>query len=139
MIGWGVVLGFFALVTVLVGSGSSRASEAAAEADGEHRTGRWTSWWLLLTIPVALVLSLGYAFIAGLLWCGISGCGGGGFGRISDPNPAEIILPSVLLALTWFCALGIVPWSRSPRVRLLTSAAVGSALGLLLYLSIVTS
>ncbi|MFT4051301.1 MAG: hypothetical protein QM677_03520 [Microbacterium sp.] len=140
LIGGGLVLGVLAIVTCFVGRGGSRAADGAAgdAADGARVTRRASPLWLLLTIPAALVLSLGLAFIAGLMWCGVSGCSGGGYGRISDPDPAEIIMPSVLVGLIWFCALGIVPWSLSPRVRLSTSAAVGLALGLLLFFSIVS-
>jgi hypothetical protein len=42
-------------------------------------------WW---TVPVAIVLGLPLWVLAGLSWCGISGCSGGGFGV--DSRHADI-------------------------------------------------
>ena len=58
----------------------------------------------------------------------VSGCSGGGFGRISDPSLGGVLLGSFLMAAAWFAALGAVPWHPSRAVRFGVAAAVAIVL-----------
>jgi hypothetical protein len=89
------------------------------------------TWLLLLTVPVALLGSAFLLFVTTLPWCGVSGCSGGGFGRVSEPDAVLAVASGVAAALLWFCAIGLVPWLAPQRMRLVLAAVLGSAAGLL--------
>lgn len=65
-------------------------------------------------------------FMATLSWCGISGCSGGGFGRISDPDITAAVLYLVLAGVVVGLPVGIVPWSRSRWTRWLAASATAA-------------
>lgn len=93
--------------------------------DRVRLTRRRANLWLLLTIPLALVISWFMLVITTLSWCGVSGCSGGGFGRVSDPSAGFAITASLLAGVMWFGALGTVPWLEPRRARLIIAVLVG--------------
>ena len=60
-----------------------------------RRTG-WTGWtgWIILApvIATSLMVAFGGMIAAALAMCGVSGCGGGGFGRSTLPGVTLVIL-----------------------------------------------
>ncbi|MFC7406942.1 hypothetical protein [Georgenia alba] len=105
-------------------------------AQGERLalTRRRASWFLLLTVPLAGVASFYLLVVTTIAWCGISGCSGGGYGLVSDPDEVLATLASVFAGLLWFAALAIPPWLRPARSRLLLAALVGVALAVVVLL-----
>ncbi|HWH25673.1 MAG TPA: hypothetical protein VNT53_03405 [Pseudolysinimonas sp.] len=79
---------------------------------------------LLWTIPLALVVGAPFLIWAGLSWCGISGCSGGGFG-VDDRYAWQSVVCCLIAGILVFAALAPVPWLRKVRARLVTSAAIG--------------
>lgn len=75
-------------------------------------------------MPVALVASFFPLFMASLTWCGVSGCSGGGFGRISDPDVPVAVAFLVVAGAIVGLPVGLVPWSRRPWTRWLVAAAI---------------
>lgn len=71
-------------------------------------------WWLLLTIPLALVVTAAGALFMTLSWCGVSGCSGGGFGRISDPSLGGVLAIAATLFAIWIVALLPLSWPNRP-------------------------
>lgn len=103
------------------------------EAPGIFR--RKASWFLALTIPVAILgtgILLAFTIFS---WCGISGCSGGGFGRIPDPSLAGAVLFSGIAGLLWFSALAAVPWLTPRWLRFTISAVVGIVAAVLVLLT----
>lgn len=143
MIALFLILPFMLLTAGLVIVGHQGVRSAAARRarlEGAARLARRrVSWWLLLTVPLAVLVTLGCLMLGSLLWCGISGCGGGGLGRISDPDPLPVLLPSALAALAWFEAVAVVPWLEPFRLRAGVAAATGAAAALLVFIATVTS
>lgn len=82
-------------------------------------------WFLLLTIPLAFIGTYIMLVVTEIAWCGVSGCSGGGFGRISDPSVGIAVGASVIAGVFWFVALAVPPWQRSTRVRLVVAISVG--------------
>lgn len=85
---------------------------------------------LLWTIPLALVVTAVAAFWMTLTWCGVSGCSGGGFGRISDPSLPSVLGAAVVVVLVWWAAVAVPRWHRVRLLRI----AVGLGVGLLIAL-----
>jgi len=83
---------------------------------------------LFWAVPLAAVLSLGLLFIAGIEECGISGCGGGGFG-VAIGGRASFPLFTWAIGVVWFLFLAFAPWLRSWWLRCGIALAVGLALG----------
>jgi hypothetical protein len=92
---------------------------------------------LLWTIPVAVLASLPLLFFSMIALCGVSGCGGGGFGPAYGPD-AEWIVPLVVVGVLLTGAIGLVPWA-SPKVRWITGALVGLAVAAALIVAMYTS
>lgn len=99
---------------------------------GVHLTRRRASWWLALTVPMAMVVSYVLLIVITLAWCGVSGCSGGGFGRVSDPEEWLAIGSALAAAVLWFGAIGAVPWLAPRRARLLIAAVAGITVGVLM-------
>lgn len=99
-----------------------------------HLTRVGASWWLLLTVPLALMLSYFLLIIITLAWCGVSGCSGGGFGRVSDPDEVLAIGASLVSGVIWFGAIGAVPWLGPRRARLVVAAIIALVIALLMLL-----
>ena len=96
---------------------------------------RRASWFLLLTIPIAIVGSGILILFTVFSWCGISGCSGGGFGRIPEPSLSGALVFSALAGLLWFSALAAVPWLTPRWLRFTISAVVGVVATLLVLLT----
>lgn len=77
---------------------------------------------LLWTVPLAIVLSVPLLLLGGLQLCGVSGCGGGGFGPAYGAD-WEWIAPYALIGLLLFLAVALVPWSR-PVVRVVVAVVL---------------
>lgn len=86
---------------------------------------------LLWTVPLAIGMSFIALFWMVLNWCGVSGCSGGGFGRISNPSLPAVLFGGVLMGMSWFVALAVVPWHRRRGLRMALSAAVAVVLAVL--------
>ncbi|MET3141774.1 UNVERIFIED_ORG: hypothetical protein ABIB13_001476 [Arthrobacter sp. UYEF2] len=84
-------------------------------------------WW---TVPLAVLLSLPQWLVAGLAWCGISGCSGGGFG-VSAGTEWLAVTMSVVNGLILALAVFSVRWLYPTRRRALIALAAGSLFGLL--------
>lgn len=84
-------------------------------------------WW---TVPLAVLLSLPQWLVAGLAWCGISGCSGGGFGVSAGTEWLAVIM-SVVNGLILALAVFAVRWLYPTRRRALIALAAGALFGLL--------
>ena len=84
-------------------------------------------WW---TVPVAVLLSLPQWLVAGLAWCGIGGCSGGGFG-VSTGTEWLAVTMSVVNGLILAVAVFAVRWLYPTRRRALIAMAAGTLFGLL--------
>lgn len=83
-------------------------------------------WW---TVPLAVLLSLPQWLVAGLAWCGISGCSGGGFG-VSTGTEWLAVTMSVVNGLILAVAVFAVRWLYPTRRRALIALAAGTLFGL---------
>jgi hypothetical protein len=84
-------------------------------------------WW---TVPLAFVLGVPLWSVAGLTWCGISGCTGGGFGV--DSRHVNIAVGCTISAgVLMFVAIAAVPWFRSVVGRLFIALGIGAAYAIL--------
>jgi len=77
---------------------------------------------LLWALPLSLITGYFLLFMSTLTWCGISGCSGGGFGRISEPNVAAAVSLLVGAGAVAALPLAIIQWSRKKSTRWLTAA-----------------
>jgi hypothetical protein len=84
-------------------------------------------WW---TVPLAVLLSFPQWLVAGLAWCGISGCSGGGFG-VSTGTEWLAVTMSVVNGLILAVAVFAVRWLYPTRKRALIALAAGTLFGLL--------
>lgn len=84
-------------------------------------------WW---AVPLAILLSLPQWLVAGLAWCGISGCSGGGFG-VSTGTEWLAVTMSVVNGLILAVAVFAVRWLYPTRKRSLIALAAGTLFGLL--------
>jgi hypothetical protein len=101
-------------------------------SSAEEKTGKQKppALHLLWTVPLALLLGYPLWVAAEFTWCGISGCGGGGFGEYTDM--AGIAVASTVLAgLLLATAIAAVPWSQSRArflvIRLVIAFGIGTA------------
>ena len=86
-----------------------------------------TLWW---AVPVAVLLSLPQWLVAGLAWCGISGCSGGGFG-VSTGTEWLAVTMTVVNALILAVAVFAVRWLYPTPKRALIALEAGTLFGLL--------
>jgi hypothetical protein len=84
---------------------------------------------LLWALPLAVLLSLPQWLVAGLAWCGISGCSGGGFGVSRGSEWVAVIL-SVVNGFIFAVAVFAVRWLYPARKRALIAVAAGTLFGL---------
>lgn len=78
---------------------------------------------LLWTVPLAGVLAAFPLYWGGVSVCGVSGCGGGGYGPSYGPN-YEWITAFVVVGILLAAAISLVPWQRL-AIRLSVALAVG--------------
>lgn len=95
---------------------------------------RW-AWHLLWVLPIVLFAHFVALFWITLAWCGVSGCTGSGFGRISDPSLGLVLFGGLVVALVWCAAIGGLPWHPSPRRRLVAGAVAGIGIAVLTMLA----
>jgi hypothetical protein len=88
---------------------------------------------LLWSIPLAAALAILPFFFGTIGICGVSGCGGGGFGPAYGPD-YEWISPFVIVGLLFAAAIALVPWQRW-AVRLAVGLVVGGGLAVVLISS----
>lgn len=74
-------------------------------------TGRSTPKWLFMTVPIALLVAIPLAAFAALMWCGVSGCGGGGFG-VNRAYAHLSVINCVLAGVIFGLSVGVVRWTR---------------------------
>lgn len=99
------------------------------DADGnEQRRPFLRLLHLLWALPLATVISLGLLFVAAIEECGISGCGGGGFG-VATGGRAAVPLFTWGIGVVWFLILAAAPWLRPWWLRCGIAVVVGLALG----------
>jgi hypothetical protein len=99
----------------------------------DHPRFRWKPGWsLIYAMPLALAASYVALVISTLLWCGVSGCGGGGYGRVKDPDTTLAIL---FLAAAVFPALPLasIRWAANWRTRLITASVCAAVIFLIGY------
>jgi len=96
---------------------------SSSKLDGRGNAMKKHLWW---TVPLAIVLGLPLWAWAGLSWCGISGCSGGGFGvdlRFVGTAVTCTVVAGVLMAT----AIAAVPWFRPVVGRLFIALGIGAA------------
>ncbi|WP_146072542.1 hypothetical protein [Arthrobacter sp. 4R501] len=81
------------------------------------------------TVPLAVLLSLPQWLVAGLAWCGISGCSGGGFG-VSTGTEWLAVTMSAVNGLILAVAVFAVRWLYPTGKRALIALAAGTLFGL---------
>ena len=86
---------------------------------------------LLWAIPLAVLLSLPLAAIAGISWCGISGCSSGGWG-ISTDSVGLAIAVCIGAATIMAVALAADPWMKPHGLRVIIAIILGALWGLLI-------
>lgn len=91
------------------------------------------AWHLLWTIPLALLVAVPLFFLGSISLCGVSGCGGGGFGPAYGPD-YEWIVPYCLAALFVGLAVGLPAWGPK-GFRLIIGGLVAFVVSLLLITS----
>ena len=79
---------------------------------------------LLWTLPLATALSAGPLYWGTLAVCGVSGCGGAGFGPSYGPNQ-QWIIAFVVIGLLYASAIIAVPWGRI-GIRLVIGLTAGA-------------
>ena len=95
-------------------------------------TSRRSALHLVWTLPLAAALSTVPLYWGTLAVCGVSGCGGGGFGPSYGPN-YEWVLAFVVVGALLAAAVVFVPWGRL-AVRLVVGLSVGGiASGYLIF------
>lgn len=100
-------------------------STAVPLATADRRPRRWP---LLITVPVAVVLSAPVLLYGALAYCGISGCSGGGFGPTTVARGDSYACCAIIGAL-FTLAVVFVPWIRPAWQRVLLSTGIGVVLG----------
>lgn len=82
----------------------------------------------LWAAPLAIVGGLYFFFMAAINVCGISGCGGGGYG-VSRGDPAETAMFVIIGAVVWMLPVGLIPWTKSRAARVATMLVLSLAMG----------
>ncbi|WP_130177963.1 hypothetical protein [Cryobacterium sp. SO1] len=86
---------------------------------------------LLWAVPVAILLCLPAAVLAGISWCGISGCSGGGYGL--DTSDAGLAVQAcVFAAVVMGLPFALIPWLKPRTVRIVLALPIGAVWGLLM-------
>lgn len=79
---------------------------------------------LIWAMPLAITASAFLSIMSALEWCGLFGCSGGGFGRISDPNITAAVLFLIASGVVAALPLALVRWSPSRSTRWLVAGLV---------------
>ena len=86
---------------------------------------------LLWAVPVAIVVCLPAAAIAGISWCGISGCSGGGYGL--DTSDAGLAIHAcIFAAVAMAVPFALIPWLKPRTIRIILALPIGALWGLLM-------
>lgn len=86
---------------------------------------------LLWAVPVAVIVCLPAAALAGISWCGISGCSGGGYGL--DTSDARFAIRAcIFAAVVMALPFALVAWLKPRTVRIVLALAIGTLWGLLM-------
>jgi len=75
---------------------------------------------LLWIVPVALLVDAAFFFAALVAKCGVSGCGGGGFGVAANPGVSVALI--VIAGAVTAGLLAVSPWTRSQVARICAAA-----------------
>ncbi|MDQ1584144.1 MAG: hypothetical protein QOF36_2198 [Microbacteriaceae bacterium] len=85
---------------------------------------------LFWAVPVALIVGYPLWVVAAFSWCGISGCGGGGFG-VDTTYAGVAIACAILAGVLLATVIAAVPWSRGWSrffvTRLVIAVVIGAA------------
>jgi hypothetical protein len=92
-----------------------------------------TARFLILLVSLVVTFAIGSQFLvaSAIVWCGVSGCGGGGFGVARNPG-GTILLLAVGSAIA-ASPLVFVPWVRW-RIRIPVGVIVFLLVGTLAFL-----
>jgi len=88
---------------------------------------------LLWALPLAVLLSLPLVAIAGISWCGISGCSSGGWGIDTD-YVGLAVAACIGAAIVMAVALAAVPWMKPHGLRIMIALLLGALWGLTIAL-----
>jgi len=96
---------------------------------------RYPAIHFLWAAPLSIAASLGFFFVAAINVCGVSGCGGGGYG-VSRGDPAETATFVVIGSLVWMLPVGLIPWTASRVVRATTMLVLSLIIGSVVWVGI---
>jgi hypothetical protein len=88
------------------------------------------AWHLVWSIPLALAVAAFAMYFSTMEWCGVSGCSGAGFGRISDPNLVAAILWLIAGCVIAAIPIMAVPWSAKRELRFVVALYYACVVGL---------
>ncbi|MDO5736486.1 MAG: hypothetical protein Q4P15_08425 [Propionibacteriaceae bacterium] len=91
---------------------------------------------LIWALPLALIVSYLMLMISTLNWCGIFGCSGAGYGRISDPNVPAALAFLIAAGVVAALPLALIPWSRTRLTRWLVAVVFAALICFLGYVAI---
>ena len=86
---------------------------------------------LLWAVPVAILICLPASAVAGLSWCGISGCSGGGYG-LDTSDAGLAIRACIFAAVVMAIPFALIPWLKPRTVRIVLAVPIGVLWGLLM-------
>jgi hypothetical protein len=79
---------------------------------------------------VAILVCIPAAVLAGISWCGISGCSGGGWG-VDTTDAVWAIRACIFAGLAMAVPFALIPWLKPRTVRIVLALPIGSCWGLL--------
>ncbi|POH64967.1 MULTISPECIES: hypothetical protein [Cryobacterium] len=85
---------------------------------------------LLWAVPVVILISLPAAAVAGISWCGISGCSGGGYG-LDTSDAGLAVRACIFAAVVMTVPFALIAWLKPRTVRIVVALAIGTLWGLL--------
>ena len=86
---------------------------------------------LLWAVPVAILICLPASAVAGLSWCGISGCSGGGYG-LDTSDAGLAIRACIFAAVVMAIPFALIPWLKPRTVRIVLAVPIGVLWGVLM-------
>lgn len=96
---------------------------------------RYPAIHFLWASPLAIAGGLYFFFLAAINVCGVSGCGGGGFG-VSRGDPAETALFVAFGAVVMTSPIGLIPWTKNRAARAAVMLVIAAALGGVIWVGI---